>query len=74
LYRRFRDFLGCFNEATFRYEPLVEAENILTAQGFAFVEFGLRIGERLNAIHDNEAVQAYYRGQGDIRWESEDEL
>jgi len=71
LYRHFRDFLGCFNEERFRYEPLVEAENLLTAQGFAFVEFGLRIGERLNAIRDLEGVRAYYRGQGDLSWEDE---
>ena len=69
LYRRFRDLQGCFEEAWFRYEPVVEADNVLTAQGFAFVDFGLRIGERLGAMRDPAAVQAYYRGQGDIHWE-----
>ncbi len=42
---------------------------MVTAQGFAFVEFGLRIGERLGVMDDPEAVRAYYRGQGDLRWE-----
>jgi putative intracellular protease/amidase len=69
LYRRYRDLLGCFDEALFTYAPLVEAGNVLTAQGFAFVEFGLRIGERLGAMRDPDAVRAYYRGQGDLRWD-----
>jgi putative intracellular protease/amidase len=69
LYRRYRDLLGCFNEDMFQYAPLVESGNVLTAQGFAFVEFGLRIGERLGAMRDPEAVRAYYSGQGDLRWE-----
>jgi protein deglycase len=69
LYRRYRDFLGCFDEAYFRNEPIVETENLITAQGFAFVEFGLRLGTRLNAMSDSDAVQAYYRGIGDIHWE-----
>lgn len=69
LYRRFRDYLGCFNEDYFRKEPVVESGHILTAQGFAFVEFGLRLGERLDAISDKEGAFAYYRGEGDIHWE-----
>lgn len=69
LSRRFRDQLGCFDERTFRNEPVVESGNLITAQGFAFVEFGLRLADRLGAITDREAVQAYYRGIGDIRWE-----
>jgi protein deglycase len=69
LYRRFREMLGCFDEAHFRYEPLVESGHVLTAQGFAFVDFGLRIGERLDALRDPAAVRAFYRGEGDIRWE-----
>jgi protein deglycase len=69
LYRRFRDFLGCFDETFFRNEPVIEAENLITAQGYAFVEFGLRLGARLNAMSDPDAVQAYYRGIGDIHWE-----
>lgn len=67
LYRQYRDFLGCFDESWFRQEALVESGHILTAQGYAFVEFGLRVGKILNASKDEEAVSAYYRGQGDIR-------
>lgn len=74
LYRQFRDFLGCFDEAWFRYQPMVESDNVLTAQGFAFVEFGLRIGERLGAMRNPDAVRAYYRGQGDINWEDDTDL
>jgi putative intracellular protease/amidase len=69
LYRRFRDTLGCFDEHHFRYEPVIESGNLITAQGFAFVEFGLRLGERLRAMKDPEGVRAYYQGLGDIRWE-----
>lgn len=67
LYRQYRDYLGCFDESGFRQQGLVESENIITAQGFAFVEFGLRIGKKLNAFKDEEAAVAYFRGQGDIR-------
>jgi 4-methyl-5(b-hydroxyethyl)-thiazole monophosphate biosynthesis len=69
LYRRFRDHLGCFDETGFRREPVVHAGNLVTAQGFAFAEFGLCLGEALGAIHDQAAVVAYYSGQGDLRWE-----
>lgn len=55
-------------ETGFRQQALVEDKNVITAQGYAFVEFGLRIGKRLNAIKDEDAVAAYYRGQRDIRW------
>lgn len=66
LYRRFRDTLGCFLEEWFRRKPLVQAGNLITAQGFAFVEFGLCVGRALDAIGDLPAVAAYYRGQGDL--------
>lgn len=69
LYRQHRDHLGCFDETGFRQEAIVASDHILTAHGYAFVEFGLQIGKRLNAIKDEEAVTAYYHGQGDIRWE-----
>lgn len=66
LYRRFRDTLGCFPEEWLRREPLVQAGNLITAQGFAFVEFGLCVGHALDAISDPPAVAAYYRGHGDL--------
>jgi protein deglycase len=69
LYRRFRDHLGCFNEQGFQSVSLVESDHILTAQGSAFVEFGIRLAERLDAMGDAVAVRAYYRGQGDMYWE-----
>jgi 4-methyl-5(b-hydroxyethyl)-thiazole monophosphate biosynthesis len=71
LYRRFRDTLGFFNEATFRYEAVVESENLITAQGWAFAEFGVQLGKRLNSIRDLAAAAAYYQGQGDIYWDKE---
>ncbi|MDQ4077032.1 MAG: DJ-1/PfpI family protein [Chloroflexota bacterium] len=61
-----RAYLGCFEERGFCYDPIVEDENVLTAQGHAYVEFGLRIGERLGAIRDN-TVHDFYRGVRDFR-------
>jgi putative intracellular protease/amidase len=66
LYRRYRDVLGCFPEEWLRREPLVQTGNLITAQGFAFVEFGLCLGRALDAISDLPAVAAYYRGHGDL--------
>lgn len=72
LYRRFRDFLGCFNEATFRNQPLIETENLITAQGFAYAAFGLRLAQRLGAVQDLPAATACYLGQGDLYWNQEE--
>jgi 4-methyl-5(b-hydroxyethyl)-thiazole monophosphate biosynthesis len=67
LYREHRDAVGGFDEANFRSDLVVEDGHILTAHGSAFVEFGLRVAERLGAMTDAEAVRAYYRGLGDLR-------
>jgi putative intracellular protease/amidase len=72
LYRRFRDHLGCFPEATFRNQPLIETENLITAQGFAYAAFGLRLAQRLGAVQDLPAATAYYLGQGDLHWDQEE--
>ena len=56
-----RDFLGCFEENLFRREPFVEEDNIFTAQGHTYVEFGLRVAERLNPELSDE-VKRFYRG------------
>jgi 4-methyl-5(b-hydroxyethyl)-thiazole monophosphate biosynthesis len=55
-----RDFLGCFNEENFTYENIVKSKNIITAQGHAFVEFGLEIAKRLNVF--KEEYREFYSG------------
>ena len=64
-----RDFLGCFDEARFRYEPVVESDHILTAQGHAYVEFGLRTAQILRPDLSAE-VQRFYRGLGNEQMEA----
>ena len=60
--REQRRFLGCFAEEGYRPEAVVEDGRVVTAQGQALVEFGLRVGERLGAAK-NPAVRAFYTGQ-----------
>ncbi len=55
-------FLGCFAEEGYRPDAVVEDGWVVTAQGQAFVEFGLRVGERLGVVK-NPAVRAFYTGQ-----------
>jgi protein deglycase len=67
LCREHRDALGCFDEAGFEAAPIVESGPIVTAQGWAYVEFAIHLAERLEAMQDADAVRAYYRGQGELR-------
>ncbi|HEX2910761.1 MAG TPA: DJ-1/PfpI family protein [Chloroflexia bacterium] len=57
-----RRFLG-IPETGFRYEPLIEVDNIITAQGHAYVEFGLRVAERLG-IQNIERARHFFTGKG----------
>lgn len=57
-----RDFLGGFDEATFRYEDVVSAGNIITAQGHAFVAFGLAVGKYLDPEMSAD-VYSFYEGR-----------
>lgn len=48
--REQRTFLGCFDETRFRYEPVISDGNIITAQGHAFVAFGLAVTRHLRGF------------------------
>jgi len=54
-----RNFLSCFDETTFRYEPVVQNENVITAQGHAFVAFGLAVARHLHGSLGDD-TRAFY--------------
>ena len=62
LAREQRNFLNCFDEENFRYEPVVTDENVLTAQGHAFVAFGLAVGKYLDPEMSAD-VYSFYEGR-----------
>lgn len=55
-----RDFLGCFHLGQYLYQPVVEANNIITAQGHAYVDFALCIGKKLASV--TEYHVQFYKG------------
>lgn len=57
-----REFLGSFPEETFDYSPTVKYQNILTAQGHAFVEFGIELNKMLTDV--DESTVEFYLGKG----------
>ncbi|MFT4415779.1 DJ-1/PfpI family protein [Fredinandcohnia humi] len=57
-----RKFLGCFEEECFHYEPVVKWDKVITAQGHAYVDFGLAIAEHLDAISNKEFIREFYNG------------
>lgn len=59
-----RATLGVFPEDGFEYRDVVRSGNIITAQGHAFVEFGLAVAETLGAVTNVEGARTFYRGQG----------
>ncbi|PEB52131.1 glutamine amidotransferase [Bacillus pseudomycoides] len=59
--------LDCFPIENFIYKNVVSYKNIITAQGHAFVEFGLAIGEYFDVI--NEHRVNFYRGNKNIMME-----
>ena len=63
-----RNFLGGFDEATFRYEKVVSAGNIITAQGHAFVAFGLTVAKYLNPELSAD-VYSFYEGRANTLME-----
>ncbi|WP_449537728.1 DJ-1/PfpI family protein [Ferdinandcohnia sp. Marseille-Q9671] len=63
LHQKQREFLGCFKEEYFHYEPVVKAHSVITAQGHAYVEFALAIADHLNTIKDPDYVREFYKGQ-----------
>ena len=64
-----RDFLGCYDEATFRYEDVVISGNVITAQGHAFVPFGLAVGKHLDPEMSSD-VYTFYEGRGNPAMEA----
>lgn len=59
-----RRFLGVFPEEGFEFRDVVRSGNVITAQGHAFVEFGLAVAETLGAVVNVEGARTFYRGQG----------
>ncbi len=57
-----RDFLGCFDEERFRYKPVMQDGNVITAQGHAFVAFGLAVARHLRGDLSRETA-AFYEGR-----------
>ncbi|MBS4201167.1 DJ-1/PfpI family protein [Bacillus sp. FJAT-49732] len=57
-----RNFLGCFQEDHYCYQSTVRNKNILTAQGHAFVSFGIELCKMVKDV-SHEAVE-FYRGMG----------
>ncbi|WP_165921134.1 DJ-1/PfpI family protein [Paenibacillus albiflavus] len=55
-----RNFLGCFTEENFKYEPVVIHNHIITAQGHAFVEFGIKLNEMVRDVKPEQSD--FYRG------------
>lgn len=67
--RETRDFLGCYDERAFRYENVVTAGNVITAQGHAFVAFGLAVAKALNPDLSAD-VYTFYEGRGNAAMEA----
>ncbi|MEH7238025.1 DJ-1/PfpI family protein [Bacillus sp. JJ1562] len=63
LHQEQRNFLGCFEENNFRYEPVVKTGNVITAQGHAYVDFALALAEKLGALSRPEFTSEFYKGQ-----------
>ncbi len=64
-----RNFLGCFNEEKYDYKPLVSYKNILTAQGHAYVDFGIQLNKMVRDV-SKEAID-FYKGKGNIHMETD---
>lgn len=56
-----RDILGVFNERYYLYKPIVRHKNILTAQGHAYVDFGIELNSMLRQV--NEETKDFYQGK-----------
>ena len=68
LARKQRDFLNCFDEESFRYEPVVADGNVITAQGHAFAAFGLAVGKYLSPDLSAD-VYSFYEGRANTLME-----
>ncbi|CAM4366329.1 4-methyl-5(B-hydroxyethyl)-thiazole monophosphate biosynthesis protein [Bacillus manliponensis] len=56
--------LDCFSKEHFVYEDIVQHKNIITAQGHAFVEFGLVIADYFGVNAEHKCN--FYRGKRNI--------
>ncbi len=63
-----RTFLGCFDETHFLYGPVVEDGNIITAQGHAFIPFGLAVAKYLDPELSAD-VYSFYEGRANTLME-----
>ncbi|CAG9622463.1 DJ-1/PfpI family protein [Sutcliffiella rhizosphaerae] len=57
-----RKFLGGFNEDSYIYSNVVTAGNIVTAQGHAFVEFGIEVNKLMREVSKDSIT--FYSGEG----------
>ena len=60
--------LDCFPVENFVYTEVVQHANIITAQGHAFVPFGLAIASYFGVV--NEHNTNFYSGKGNIMMEN----
>lgn len=67
LTREQRDFLGSFEEENFFYKPFVTHKNILTAQGHAYVDFGIELNKMVREV--SEDAIGFYMGKRNIYME-----
>jgi len=56
-----RSFLGCFEEDNYCYAPTVKHNNILTAQGHAFVSFGIELSKMVRDV--SQDTLDFYNGK-----------
>ncbi|WP_102275369.1 DJ-1/PfpI family protein [Cytobacillus massiliigabonensis] len=56
-----RNFLGVFDERNYRYKEIVIQENVITAQGHAYVEFGIQVAKMVRET-STEIIE-FYRGE-----------
>lgn len=66
-----RDFLGSFSEENYHYEKVVVSGNVLTAQGHAYVEFGLALLEQLEGNVPIE-IKDFYEGRKNTLMEQDE--
>lgn len=66
--REQRTFLNCFDETGFRYESVISDANIITAQGHAFVAFGLAVAQHVRGPLGDD-TRAFYEGRSNTLME-----
>lgn len=66
-----RAFLKVLPEAQFEYSDVVRSGNIITAQGHAFVKFGLALAEALGTVNNMDETRKFYGGSGNTLMEQD---